>query len=62
MHSIGRSDRVGKSVSYRDILRHGVNRMSQGQIASVCGCGSKLGETSHVGPMGMAPREKTSLA
>jgi len=29
---------VGKNVSYRDILRHNANRMSQSQIASACGC------------------------
>ena len=30
--------RVNGSVSYRDILRHHANRMSQSQIASACGC------------------------
>ena len=29
---------MGKNVSYRDILRHHANRMSQSQIASACGC------------------------
>lgn len=29
---------VNGSVSYRDILRHHANRMSQSQIASACGC------------------------
>jgi hypothetical protein len=29
---------VGKNVSYRDILRHHANRMSQSQIANACGC------------------------
>ena len=29
---------MGKSVSYRDILRHHANRMSQSQIATACGC------------------------
>ena len=29
---------MGKNVSYRDILRHRANRMSQRQIASACGC------------------------
>lgn len=27
-----------RNVSYRDILRHHANRMSQSQIASACGC------------------------
>ena len=38
MHSTERGDHVGKNVSYRDILRHRANRMSQRQIASACGC------------------------
>jgi transposase len=29
---------VGKNVSYRGILRHHANRMSQSQIATACGC------------------------
>jgi len=29
---------VGKNVSYRDILRHHANSMSQSQIATACGC------------------------
>ena len=29
---------MGKNVSYRDILRHHANRMSQSQIATACGC------------------------
>ena len=29
---------MGKNVSYRDILRHHANRMSQSQIANACGC------------------------
>ena len=27
-----------RNVSYRDILRHHANRMSQSQIATACGC------------------------
>lgn len=38
VHSTERGDHVGKNVSYRDILRHRANRMSQRQIASACGC------------------------
>ena len=29
---------MGKNVSYRDILRHHANSMSQSQIATACGC------------------------
>ncbi len=36
--STERGDHVGKSVSYRDILRHRANRMSQRQMAPACGC------------------------